>query len=102
MIQDTGQIRLSFLQSGKNNVSSQFFDLSDHADRKSGSLKRFRAGEKGEGSAEVWDASRHKPLTVKKLYQALFPLLASMRWSRSGNIVILRRRMPFMYAIAVP
>lgn len=35
---------------------------SEHAARKSGCLRRFRAGENGEGSMEVWAAPRHKPL----------------------------------------
>ncbi len=31
--------------------------LSDHAARQSGTLKRFRVGENGEGSGEVWAGS---------------------------------------------
>ena len=37
----------------KNIVSTIFFTLSDHAARQSGNLRRFRAGENGEGSQDV-------------------------------------------------
>ena len=44
----------------KNIASAIFFSLSDYAARKSGTLKRFRAGENGEESQDVWAAPRHK------------------------------------------
>jgi hypothetical protein len=36
--------------------------LSSFAARKSGTLKRFRIGENGEESAELWAVPRHKAL----------------------------------------
>ncbi|MDO4407909.1 MAG: hypothetical protein Q4C16_03080 [Eubacteriales bacterium] len=44
----------------KNNASAIFFILSNYAASKSGTLKRFRAGENGEESQDVWAAPRHK------------------------------------------
>ena len=38
------------------------FILYSYAALQSGTLKRFRRSENGEGSAEVWTVSRHKPL----------------------------------------
>jgi hypothetical protein len=38
------------------------FTLSGHAAPQSGTLKRFRLGENGEGTAELWAVPRHKAL----------------------------------------
>ena len=39
--------------------------LSDHAARQSGTLKRFRVGENGEGSGEVWAGSLQSACIVE-------------------------------------
>jgi hypothetical protein len=46
--------------------------LSDHAARQSGTLKRFRVGENGEGSAEFWAVPRHKALRTKNIVSTIF------------------------------
>jgi len=50
-----GLCRLAAQTSERKNIASAiFFSLSSYAAPRSGSLKLFRAGENGEGSAEVW------------------------------------------------
>ncbi|MBQ2640824.1 MAG: hypothetical protein IJG15_02370, partial [Lachnospiraceae bacterium] len=45
--------------------------------RKSGSLRRFRRSENGEGSAELWAVSRHKALRAKNTVSTVFFTLAA-------------------------
>jgi len=56
----------------------RFSSLSDHAARQSGNLKRFRGGENGEGSAELWAAARHKAPRAKNLVSTGFFTLSYM------------------------
>ena len=49
-----------------------FFALSAHAAPWSGSLRRFRRGENGEGLAELWAAARHKALRAKNTVSTVF------------------------------
>jgi len=80
----------------------RFSSLSDHAARQSGNLKRFRGGENGEGSAELWAAARHKALERKKRYRAFFSLFLRVKALLQPSPVTLHSDPPFQRIPAFP
>ena len=68
----------------KNIASAIFFILSDHAARKSGTLKRFRAGENGEESQEVCAPAQTSGVK-EMLSRIFFTLYTSDKSDRIGR-----------------